>query len=289
MSLPTASAAIGLAFIASTGMLGLTAVSDPAPLDTAPRSVAVRVASVDPGFQALVPGMQVTVIPAALPVPEPRRLAVTNENEQLTPSGNNRRGTPTPLMTTPAAGPATGPSGLLPVPGPAMKWPAPPPSSVAPSSAAQPAAKPAAPKPMPVSAPAQTPQRMTAPMPVQMPMDATTPSGMPRQVHGFDGIVASERALLQRTASTTRYEAHIASTRTAAEAETLWAELRAKLGERHAGAAMHLKLIDVPEHGRFVRLLAGDFSDAGSTADFCRAVIAIGKDCRILRKLESAG
>lgn len=288
MSLPTASAAIGLAFIASTGMLGLTAASDPAPHDTAPRSVAVRVASVDPGFQALVPGMQVTVIPAALPVPQPR-LAATNENEQLTPSGNNRRSSPTPLMTTPAAAPATtpaGPSGLQPVPGPAMKWPAPPPSS-----AAQPAPKPATtPKPMPASAPAQPQQRMTAPMPVQMPKDAgAMPAGIPRQVHGFDGIVASERALLQRTASTTRYEAHIASTRTAAEAETLWAELRAKLGERHAGAAMHLKLIDVPEHGRFVRLLAGDFNDAGSTADFCRAVIAIGKDCRILRKLESAG
>jgi len=315
MSLPTAAATFGIAVIASTGVFGIAAVNDLPASDGTPRAVAVRVASADarqPLGQYLSP-QQVAVVPAALPEPQqpPQRLAVTNENEVPTPSGR-RSNAPTPLTTPPAM---RAPSGAQPVPGPAMRYPSPAqntmpsfdpanaPGIISPGSSGNVVQ----PRSMPASAPAQSPQRMTQPTPVPMPAAApapaptpapapqrmaaptpAVPAGMPRQVHGFDGIVASERQLLQRTASTARYEAHIASTRTPEEAEKLWADLRAKLGERHAGAAMHMKLIEVPEHGRFVRVLAGDFTDAGATADFCRAVIAAGKDCRILRKLEGA-
>ncbi|WP_428247189.1 SPOR domain-containing protein [Ferrovibrio sp.] len=314
MSLPTVTAAFGIAVIASTGVFGI-ATSDPIlPSDTAPRAVAVRVASADarqPLGQYLSP-QQVAVVPAALPEPQQQRLAVTNENEVPTPSGR-RSNTPTQLTTPPAMRPAQ--PATQPVPGPAMRYPSPAqntmpsfdpanaPGIISPGSSGVVVP----PRPMPASAPAQSQQRMTQPVPVPTPAAApaptptpapapqrmaaptpmpAAPAGMPRQVHAFDGIVASERQLLQRTASTARYEAHIASTRTTEEAEKLWADLRAKLSERHAGAAMHMKLIEVPERGRFVRVLAGDFTDAGATADFCRAVIAAGKDCRILRKLE---
>ncbi len=287
MSLTPISAAVGLAVVASTGMLGFSAATDPSAGQQSPRSVSVRVASIDPAFQATaLPGQHVAVVPAALPPPRP---ATSNAAEPAQPA----RSRPQPVVQQPAVQqPGSYASGLQPVAVPAgLRWPAPPPS--------QPSAM-----PQPVSAPAQSPQRLNMPMPVPMaqplplaqpapmaaPANTPAPMAMPAsQVHGFDGIVASERALLRRTASSALYEAHIASTATAAEAEALWADLAARLGNRMAGASMHLKHIDVPQHGRFVRLLAGDFSDAGSTADFCRAVIALGRDCRIMRKLETAG
>lgn len=299
MSLTPISAAVGLAVVASTGMLGFSAVSDPAAGTHNSRSVVVRVASIDPAFNAAASvGQPVAVVPVALPPPS---RTTSNEPEQLQPSGlrqQRKSQSPAPQLAAPM--PPAGPvaqsgssTGLQPVAVPAMlRWPAPPPSS-------QPAMA-----PQPISAPAQSPQRLNMPMPVPMPQ--ATPMAPPTtppaartqpaavetpatQVHAFDGIVASERALLRRTATSALYEAHIASTATAAEAEALWADLSARLGNRLAGASMHLKHIDVPQHGRFVRLLAGDFNDAGSTADFCRAVIALGRDCRIMRKLEIAG
>jgi len=142
----------------------------------------------------------------------------------------------------------------------------------------------------PMPAPAAMPQGAQPMMQPRMPMANAAPTApVSTQVHGFDGIIASERQLLQRTSSTAAYEAHIASVGNMPEAEKLWQDISSRLGGSFNGVSAHFKVIDVPQHGSFVRLMAGDFADASRTADFCRAVIATGRDCRILRKLSPSG
>ncbi len=234
-------------------------------------------------------GLQPVALPAGLRWPS----AMPNAMPGAMPSAIQATASPAPLRY--ASAPVTSVQRMN------MPMPVPMPAPASMPAQHQPGAQPgqSAPRhitPQPASQQPANPQ----PGPAQpaMPQQATPAPAMPMpaapaqtaiQVHGFDGIVASERALLRRTASATLYEAHIASTATIGEAEKIWADLSARLGQRLASANLHLKEIEVPNHGRFIRLLAGDFNDAGATADFCRAVIALGRDCRILRKFGQAG
>ncbi|MBX3455901.1 SPOR domain-containing protein [Ferrovibrio sp.] len=276
MSLPTASAALGIAVLASTG---LASFGLPEPAPTAPRAVIVPVAALQQPLILVPPGTAVMQDAQAMPQ-RPQQYAATTDEDKTAPRFGGPKSSPTPLVTPPAMrAPQTMPA-AQPVPAaqpaPAMQ---PVPTMPRPAQQQRPAAMPAAATPATMPTARPTPAQA---MPVQ-----AARSEMPRQVHGFDGIVASERALLQKTASTARYEAHIASAATEMEADRLWSALREKLDQRHSNAVAHFKLIDVPGHGRFVRILVGDFNDAAATADFCRAVIAQGSDCRILRQLEN--
>lgn len=273
MSLPSASAALGLAFLASTSLYG---IASPEPGAGAPGRVIVPVAALAP-----------VVAPDA-----PVLLAAGSDEAEPRPGFGGPRAGPTPLLSTPPQAnpvPPAGPSGLQPVQAAPGRWPA--------QTQQQAAPAPARPTPRPAAQPAASPQQQNtqpAAMPQTAPVQRPAPARMERprvatQVHGFDGIVASERALLQKTASTARYEAHIASAATEAEAEQLWSRLHDQLGAQFQSAPLHMRVIDVPGHGRFVRLLAGDFQDAEATAAFCRAVISAGRDCRILRQLPPNG
>ncbi len=266
MSLPTASAALGFAVLASTGIASF-GLPEPAP--DAPRAIIVPVAALQQPLILVPPAVPATDAISDTRRTRPQQFAATTDEDKSQPRFGGPKSAPTPLVTPPGMQqPSMQQPGMQPVPTmprPAgQQWPA--------------AAPPATAMPRPAAAPAQMPK----PLPAQ-----ATRTEMPREVHAFDGIVASERALLQKTASTARYEAHIASTASEAEADKLWTDLRGKLDQRHSGAMAHYKLIDVPGHGRFVRVMVGDFNDAAATADFCRAVIAQGRDCRILRQLEN--
>jgi len=272
MSLPSASAALGLAFLASTSLYG---IASPEPGDVGLGRVIVPVAALAP--------VAVTAADVVL-------AAASDEAEQRPGFGGPRAG-PTPLLSTPPQAspvPPAGPSGLQPVQAAPGRWPAqtqqtaPAPARAAPRPAAQPVASPQQQNAQPAAMPQPVPAQRPAPARTERPRVAT-------QVHGFDGIVASERALLQKTASSARYEAHIASAATEAEAEQLWSRLHDQLGAQFQTTPLHMRVIDVPGHGRFVRLLAGDFQDAETTAAFCRAVISAGRDCRILRQLPPNG
>lgn len=298
MSLPSATAALGIAVLASSGIVGF-GLPEPAP--NAPRAIIVPVAALQQPLILVPPSTSDVDTDRRM---KPRQFAATSDEDTAPPrfgptQSTTPKSAPTPLVTPPAmrsTQPAPMPA-AQPAPMPAMQpvptmprpaaqqWPA---STNQPAPMPQPgqmAKPPAMPQPATMSHPAAAPQ--AAPMPKKaMPANASR-GDMPRQVYGFDGIVASERALLQKTASTARYEAHIASTATEGEADKLWADLRGKLDAKHGEAVAHFKLIDVPGHGRFVRVLVGDFNDAAATADFCRAVIAQGRECRILRQLEN--
>lgn len=280
MSLPTASAALGFAVLASTGIASF-GLPEPAP--DAPRAIIVPVAALQQPLILVPPAAPATDAISDTRRAKPQQFAATTDEDKSQPRFGGPKSAPTPLVTPPGMQqPSMQQPGMQPVPTmprPAgQQWPAASPAAAPPATA----------MPRPAAAPAQMPKAMpTQAMPAQAMPGQASRSEMPRQVHAFDGIVASERALLQKTASTARYEAHIASTASEAEADKLWADLRGKLDQRHSSATAHYKLIDVPGHGRFVRVMVGDFNDAAATADFCRAVIAQGRDCRILRQLEN--
>lgn len=245
MSLPTTSAAVGLALFASTGLYGL--------------------AGPESDYREQ-PRIIVPVAALAQPVDAPVQLTQAI-------STTNDRSAPVPVVPPAAAAPAAQgtPSGLQPVPTAPARWPTASPQKAAPAEKAAPA---------PAAMPARTPETPTmAPRP-ERPRIAT-------QVHAFDGIIASERALLQKSAANVRYEAHIASAASETEAEQIWSGLQSRLDASFKTTQLHLKVIEVPDHGRFVRVMAGDFATASETAQFCQAVISAGRDCRIMRQITS--
>lgn len=250
MSLTSTSAAVGLALAATTSIYGLAQPGDPAEPSIPRAAQVIHVALADPGS---LPAEQIRQAVPVAPLPEayaPLFPPVTLPAQEAV---TRTAATGNPVLQEGQRGPAaqTAPRQLR--QRPVL------PAQTAPSSSAG--------------------QKMATP---------ASPSSAV-QVHGFDGIVASERRLLQRTSSTATYQAHIASAATETEARTIWTEVATKLESRFGSVTPQLKQIEVPQHGRFVRLLGGDFGDAAQAAEFCGAVIAIGRDCRILRKLESAG
>jgi len=267
MSIPTTGAVLGATLLASTGIYGLAGPeieATPAGQRVAVQAqVALATAPLPPGIAGTAP---VAVAPLPKPMaiepaqPDAERLAATSDEEMAKPQGPAAKARPRPVPAAPVQ------------------------KLIEPKVIEQ--------KMMgqPMPAPAAMPQGAQPMMQPRMPMANAAPTApVSTQVHGFDGIIASERQLLQRTSSTAAYEAHIASVGNMPEAEKLWQDISSRLGGSFNGVSAHFKVIDVPQHGSFVRLMAGDFADASRTADFCRAVIATGRDCRILRKLSPSG
>lgn len=252
MSLTSTSAAVGLALAATTGIYGLAQPGDPSGPAMARTTQVVHVALADPG---LVPASETRQAVPLAPLPEAYAPlfppVVLAAQEALI----RIAATQNPVLQDGQSGPV---------------------EKAAPRQLRQ---RPSAPAPKIPALAAPSGPKVATP---SMPSSAV-------QVHAFDGIIASERRLLQRTSSTATYQAHIASAATESEVRIIWVDVTSKLDARFAGVAPQLKHIEVPQRGRFVRLLGGDFEDAAQAAEFCGAVIAVGRECRILRKLESAG
>lgn len=266
MSLPTTGAMLGATLLASTGLYGLASpeidATPPGQRVATQAQVVIASAALPHGLAGIAP---VAVTPLAKPAPieqaqpEDERLAAASDEDMVKPQGPAAKARPRP--------PSAPVQRLI------------EPKVIEQKMMGQ-----------PMPAPGAMPPVAQPMMQPRMPMANAAPTApVTTQVHGFDGIIASERQLLQRTSSTAAYEAHIASVGNMPEAEKLWQDLAGRLGGSFGGISAHFKVIDVPQHGSFVRLMAGDFADASQTADFCRAVIAAGRDCRILRKLAPSG
>jgi len=154
-------------------------------------------------------------------------------------------------------GPGAAPSLVVP---PDMGLKAPPAGNLPPPGSLTPAEAVAPPQPARTTPPPAIAPTGPAPAP-PAPAAASAPSSLP------------ERGVLR---------GHIVSMRSRAEAEESWSRLQKSQPALFGGIEARFTEVDLPGKGKFVRLLAGRFTDRAAAQDFCQKVRAQRLDCNII-------